>query len=115
HQALPVFAEIHPVSGPEIDPALEHAGTDSFDVREIAARQSGQGRCHLGGCLRIQAVKPCCVWAATFPVVVFSNINHGYGNTYVTIVKGLGKLLIYSHFAAAGHSVKSESSSRAFT
>jgi hypothetical protein len=43
HHAFPVFSEIHAVSGAEIDPALEHAGTDSFDVREIAASQSRQG------------------------------------------------------------------------
>jgi hypothetical protein len=39
YQTLSVLGEIHSVSGPEIKPAFEHAGTDSLDIREIAARQ----------------------------------------------------------------------------
>jgi hypothetical protein len=50
-EAVSVLAEINSLAGPEIDAALEHPGTDALDVREVALRQTGQRRCHLGGSL----------------------------------------------------------------
>jgi len=44
HEPLSVFAEIHPIPGTKVDPALEYTGTHPFEVREIAASQSRQGR-----------------------------------------------------------------------
>ena len=35
HDSVAVFAEIDPISGPEIDAVLEHASTDALDVREV--------------------------------------------------------------------------------
>ena len=57
-EAVSVLAEINAVAGPEIDAALEYAGTDTLDVREVALRQTGQRRRHFGGSLRAQAVEP---------------------------------------------------------
>src|SRR5580692_6999832 len=57
-EAVSVLAEINAAAGSEIDAALEHSGTDALDVREVALRQTGQRRCHLGGSLRTQAVEP---------------------------------------------------------
>src|SRR5579862_5021464 len=37
-EAVSVLAEINAVAGPEIDAALEYAGTDTLDVREVALR-----------------------------------------------------------------------------
>src|ERR1035441_7205578 len=36
HQTLSVFAEIDPVSRPEVDSVLEHTGTNTLNVREIS-------------------------------------------------------------------------------
>src|SRR5437879_13010466 len=44
-EAFPVLAKIDAVSRSEIDAALEHPGTDAFDVRKVPLRDTGQCSC----------------------------------------------------------------------
>ncbi len=84
---LAVLAEINPVAGAEIDPHLEHAGTNAFDVRDIAQGQPGQSGRHFRGGWGVQSVKPNSVKVAALPIEIFANLIH-YSNTYDTIING---------------------------
>jgi hypothetical protein len=76
HQTLAVLAKIDPVTWAEIDPLFEQAGSDAFNVREVAAREPGQRRRDFGRRLRIEAIKPNSIWAPPFWIDVFANVDH---------------------------------------
>ena len=76
HQTLSVFTEIDPISRPEVDSVLEHAGTNALNAREIAGGKPGQSGCHFGRSLRIQMSEPVRKRAATLAIEVFSNFAH---------------------------------------
>src|SRR5579872_4997687 len=76
HEALAILAKIDTVTRSEIDPAFEHSRTDALHVREITQSEPRQSRCHFGGGLRIQPVKPDRVGAPAVAVVVFPDVDH---------------------------------------
>ncbi len=76
YQTLSVFAEIDPVSRPEVDSVLEHTGTNTLNVREISGGKPGQSCCHFGRSLRVQISEPIRKRATTFGIEVFSNFDH---------------------------------------
>jgi hypothetical protein len=75
-KCLAILAEVDPVTGSVVELVLENSGADAFDVREIPQRDPGQRGCYLRGSHGIQAIEPCRVWAVTFGIEIFSNVDH---------------------------------------
>jgi len=75
NQRVAVSAEVDPITGTEIDPRLEHAAADSFDVGQMAKREPRQGDRHFRGRLRIEAVEPAAKRAPSGCVQIFERLH----------------------------------------
>jgi hypothetical protein len=58
NQPLTIFSEINPVARTKIYPQLEHTGTNTFNIRDIAQSEPGKSSGHFSCDLRVQSVKP---------------------------------------------------------
>jgi hypothetical protein len=76
HQALTVPPEIHAVARTPVNPALQHAGTDRLDLRQIALRHARQHHGHLGRRPKVKLVEPDLERLAPRQVPVGDELEH---------------------------------------
>ena len=83
--ASPSFPKYTRYPRPEIDPILEHAGADTFDVAEVSQLQSTNRRRHFRGGGGGERAKPVRKGTRSGAIEVFENCQHDNGNIRVTI------------------------------
>ena len=86
HDGVAIFAEIDAIPRAEIDSVLEHAGADTFDVREISKLQPPKCCRNFGGGGSVETPKPGGKRARTCAIEIFEDRQDSDGNTKVTIM-----------------------------
>lgn len=55
---MAIFAEIDSITRSKVDSMFENSGSDTLRVGEVFFSHPGQGNCHFGSCMSIEAVEP---------------------------------------------------------
>src|SRR5206468_1025934 len=80
HRVFPVPSEVDSITGPEIDRALQDPFADAYHVREVACRQSVDGRRNLRSGAGIKIGEPGRIWRPPPPIEILKNSNGGHAS-----------------------------------